>query len=447
MKRRQRKQQAVSAPWNMALGALAVIGCTVLWAVDGCGAVSPEIEQVGKLSGIVRDPSGVPAPGVRVVFYPGRYNRAPEYAEGQTDKDGRYGLNLQRQKLATDDRPWTGGVVGDCLLARDLERNLCAIHRFSPRAGDTDMTLQPAVSMSGTVKGSAGAPITNAVLHLTFATDVMKPELARPPVRVDPLGAFSIPALPREREYDFTVSAQGYGACRRRLQEEMVQTSGYEFPTLVLRKADRSLAGRVVDLDGKLVENASVWLSGPGQPEEFAPFHTDAKGRFDFKGVCEGPVVVTVEMFGPANDRLASKRFVGLEAGDTNILLSVSRTARDHTLGTTGEGAIPSLSRWVTNADEEVRIGAVVALIGLHPEPGLVLPILINALHDPSAEVQLVAVEELQQLGPDAKLAGPALVEFLSTPHYSLELKGATNALRKIDPEAAAKAGVKMPSP
>jgi len=44
--------------------------------------------------------------------------------------------------------------------------------------------------------------------------------------------------------------------------------------------------------------------------------------------------------------------------------------------------------------------------------------------------------------GPDARIAVPALVELLNDP--DLEVRGrATNALKAIDPEAAAKAGVK----
>jgi hypothetical protein len=55
---------------------------------------------------------------------------------------------------------------------------------------------------------------------------------------------------------------------------------------------------------------------------------------------------------------------------------------------------------------------------------------------------------ENHDFGPDAKIAVPALVEFLNAPsvnrpydYFSSSL--ATNALKAIDPEAAAKAGVR----
>jgi HEAT repeat protein len=406
----------------------------------------PEMEQVGKISGIVRDPSGAPSPGVRVAFYPGQYFKVPEPVEAITGNNGRYELNLQRHKRGTDDEPWIGSAMGDCLLARDLERNLCAIRVFSLKAGNTDLSLQPALSMSGTVKDASGAPMTNAVVQLRFMADHTRPELEGQPIRVNAEGAFSIPALPQGREYDFTVSAEGYGTPRRRLRAEMVKTNRYDFPTFVLRKADRTLAGRVVDLGGKPVPNAGVHLGAPGQPD-FAPVQTDAKGRFEFKGVCEGPAAIVVGMLGPGNELLVNKTFVGLEAGDTNVLLSVDLAGRDWNTTTTGEQAIPSLLRWATNADEEVRYRAVYALGDLHAEPNRVVPVLIDALHDPSANVQFRAAGALGQFGPEARLAVPALVEFLSTAHYNFTKELVTNSLLKLDPEAAAKAGVKMPSP
>jgi HEAT repeat protein len=68
--------------------------------------------------------------------------------------------------------------------------------------------------------------------------------------------------------------------------------------------------------------------------------------------------------------------------------------------------------------------------------------VLTNALHDPSSYVQNAAVQQLGMFGRDAKLAVPALVEFLNASHDDVNKFNATNALKAIDPEAAAKAGV-----
>jgi HEAT repeat protein len=90
-----------------------------------------------------------------------------------------------------------------------------------------------------------------------------------------------------------------------------------------------------------------------------------------------------------------------------------------------------------------VRYAAISALGKIGTEPDRVVPVLIDATHDRSPTVRTSAVGALGLFGPNAKLAVPALVEFLSNAQTSMERWYAEKALRQIDPEAAAKAGVK----
>ena len=155
-------------------------------------------------------------------------------------------------------------------------------------------------------------------------------------------------------------------------------------------------------------------------------------------------------------------------------------------IGPSAKEAVPLLLRCATSPDATLRNYAVAALGGIHAEPDRVLPVLINAGHDPDAKVRRDAVWALSEFGPDAKVAVPVLVKALEDPDpdvrrgaaWTLDRLGpdagfgsgasltvsalvdflnglndklakgwATNALRVIDPEAAAKAGIKMPSP
>ena len=77
-------------------------------------------------------------------------------------------------------------------------------------------------------------------------------------------------------------------------------------------------------------------------------------------------------------------------------------------IGPPAKAAVPSLLKLATNSDENIRLCAIFALDSIHAEPDKVTPVLIRALNDPSPHVR---------------------------PH-------ATNVLRNIDPEAAAKAGI-----
>jgi HEAT repeat protein len=111
-------------------------------------------------------------------------------------------------------------------------------------------------------------------------------------------------------------------------------------------------------------------------------------------------------------------------------------------VGPPAKGVIPSLSGWATNADGRVRLYAVHALGEIRAEPDRVVPVLTNALRDPDSGVQTHAAMALGKFGPNAKLAVPALVEYLNARESRTDRSDVTDALRAIDPEAAAKAGV-----
>jgi HEAT repeat protein len=131
-----------------------------------------------------------------------------------------------------------------------------------------------------------------------------------------------------------------------------------------------------------------------------------------------------------------------IEIANENICPSRYVVTVLDSVGPSAEEAVPLMLRWATNADPWVRCQAVFALGSLHAEPDRVVPVLTNALHDPSSDVQNAAVRQLGMLGRDARLAVPALVEFLNTSHDDMNKFNATNALKAIDSEAPAKAGV-----
>jgi HEAT repeat protein len=123
---------------------------------------------------------------------------------------------------------------------------------------------------------------------------------------------------------------------------------------------------------------------------------------------------------------------------------NISRDSRNLTIealryiGPPAEQAVPALLLWATNADWLTRANAIMALGDIHAEPHRVIPVLTNALHDTNSDVRYCAVTALEQFGQDAELA---VVKLLNDPDYNVR-DNATNALRRIDPEAAAKAGI-----
>jgi hypothetical protein len=121
--------------------------------------------------------------------------------------------------------------------------------------------------------------------------------------------------------------------------------------------------------------------------------------------------------------------------GSIEFLLRESGPAPDQ--------AVPALLRESQDSSPKARRWAIDTLGKIGTEPGQVVPVLINALHDPDSYVRGSALGALGKYGPNAKLAVPALEEFLSAQDPHADRSEVVHVLTKIDPEAAAKEGVK----
>ncbi|MDB6067251.1 MAG: repeat protein [Pedosphaera sp.] len=111
-------------------------------------------------------------------------------------------------------------------------------------------------------------------------------------------------------------------------------------------------------------------------------------------------------------------------------------------IGPDAKMAIPSLINGLGDIDVNDRATAAWALCEIHSELQMVVPALINCLSNKSAFFRSEIAAELGGLGVDAKPAVPALVALLKDADPMVR-KDAEAALKQIDPEAAAKAGVK----
>jgi len=106
-------------------------------------------------------------------------------------------------------------------------------------------------------------------------------------------------------------------------------------------------------------------------------------------------------------------------------------------IGPDARAAAPALFAATKETDNSVRNNALCALCRVLPDPQLTLPVLIARLDDPYRLVRENAANELGRYGQQAKAAVPALVRTLGIN------RSAYYALLKIDPDAAARAGVK----
>ena len=104
----------------------------------------------------------------------------------------------------------------------------------------------------------------------------------------------------------------------------------------------------------------------------------------------------------------------------------------------------PALFRATQDTNASVRACAFEALARIRPDPGLTIPVLITGLNDHELFVQQYAADALREYGPEARVAVPLLLRMLPTDKAAgIADDAAASALKVIDPEAAAKAGVK----
>jgi HEAT repeat protein len=104
---------------------------------------------------------------------------------------------------------------------------------------------------------------------------------------------------------------------------------------------------------------------------------------------------------------------------------------------------LPLLLKSLTDNDRVARWAAIEALAEVQNEAATVVPAIAERLQqDPDPDVRLVAARCLSQLGRQAQAAAPALLSALKDKDSRVRDRAAAT-LKKIDPEAAANAGVK----
>lgn len=98
-----------------------------------------------------------------------------------------------------------------------------------------------------------------------------------------------IAAVPRYQRFSVDIKASGYGSDSIRIDTND-DVSQIQLEPLVLKVADQSVAGVVVDQDGKAVPEIRVSAYGKGQP--YHQTKADRQGRFTVQGLVAGEVAI-----------------------------------------------------------------------------------------------------------------------------------------------------------
>jgi hypothetical protein len=114
-------------------------------------------------------------------------------------------------------------------------------------------------------------------------------------------------------------------------------------------------------------------------------------------------------------------------------------------IGPAATAAIPSLLQGLKSTNNPVRWNTVRALGWIHGQPETVVPALMEHLQDSNLDICGTSAEALGAFGTNARVAIPILVQKINAPGWRSPYmrNSVANALKQIDPDAAAKAGVK----
>lgn len=255
-----------------------------------------------KLAGIVTDPEDKPVAGAEMKVYP--FN---DTVPAKTDTNGGYNLTYYLERWVLD------SGESACLVAVHRARNLAVAEEIEEGITNLNVQLKPALKLVGRVLNTAEGAVTNAQVDLWLIAGRVWSPVTQGQIPAKPDGTFEVTGLPAGAKYMLRASAPGYGMDEQQVDTGESQTNFVELPPLVLKVADKIIAGQVLDENDKPVRNVQVNLYGDGQPATSVA--TDKDGRFQFK-VCEGNAQLHV----------GSQRGYGqtaAEAGETNVVIQI----------------------------------------------------------------------------------------------------------------------------
>jgi hypothetical protein len=198
---------------------------------------SLEFSSPPVISGIVRDSSGRPSPGLSIRLDPRGLDK-----EIKTDVNGRYEVVKSEDPQVV----LVADAVHHAAVSRELEEGVTNL----------DLQLAPALTVIGRVQDSQGRAIPKADAQVYLNSGKWGFPVYWQQVATDAQGCFEIVNLPADRTYYVNFGAKGYGSAQKQVPAE--DGNQVEMPPTVLKEANLELMGRVVDSSQTPVADARL---------------------------------------------------------------------------------------------------------------------------------------------------------------------------------------------
>jgi hypothetical protein len=111
--------------------------------------------------------------------------------------------------------------------------------------------------------------------------------------------------------------------------------------------------------------------------------------------------------------------------------------------GPSASAAVPALTNLMAAGDGYARVSAAVAVWQITSNEIPSLTVIMNELPTFNKYTKQIPINALKEMGPRAKAAFPLVLNELPLAEDTYQREAITNALKAIDPDAAAKAGIK----
>lgn len=271
--------------------------------------VERQLTEQLRIAGVVRDEKADPVQGVKLQVCP-----MGTRWDNSSDAEGKF-------EFSWDPGRWRNSPPPALLLLGRYEQgNLAAAVAIDEDTRTQDITLRPALTVTGRVVDPDGEGIANARIIPWLHGPRWRSSIGRNWPTVDEDGRFEIKALPTYNSYTFDASADGYGRNRiEKINANEAVNNKLDIGEVTLAVADLSVSG-VVFNSGRPVVGASVFCyGGDDQPQRRT--HTDADGKFTLDGVCAGKVRLSVSKSGAVRLNGSAET----EGGATDIKIEIWR--------------------------------------------------------------------------------------------------------------------------
>lgn len=261
-----------------------------------------------KVTGTVVDPSGKPVAGAEV-------RPLTESVVARTGADGKFEISFKTQYYSS----MPGSLA---LVAQVPDRDLAAMVRVEDVAKEVEIKLAPTVTLTGSITDVDGKPMPGIQVNCSISVGQYGLPYMLKPVASDANGRFKIPRAVTDQKYSLHIEAKGgFGRGGGRVFTVPEDATGeFEVDKTVLRRADQSVSGIVVDKDDKPVGGIQVYA---GNQDSVAQGLTDAEGKFKLDGLTAEQFYVQANTGGGNKD--SERGMVMAQPGDKNVKVILGR--------------------------------------------------------------------------------------------------------------------------